>query len=129
MSPATAVATRAESLDCSTYVHAAQHAIEKVSDDMKILDDVPRDERVQLHTLLADARMFLDAAQQSCDRPESAFDRARAIAKAEAARGSAIAAGVLRFHLTKGSAGIKGRSDSKRVTDADNKLEDKAMRR
>ena len=83
---------------------------------MKILDDVPRDERVQLHTLLADARMFLDAAQQSCDRPESAFDRARAIAKAEAARGSAIAAGVLR-------------SDSKRVTDADNKLEDKAMRR
>ena len=109
----------AEGLDCGKYVGSAQQAIDKVTEDMKGMEHMPKDQLVQLHTLLADARMFLDAARQSCERPENDFDRARAIAKAEAARGSAEAADVLHFHLMqaspgmKGMSGMTGRSDTK----------------
>jgi hypothetical protein len=120
---------RAEGLDCGKYVRGAQQAIDKVRNDMKGMQYMPRDELVQVYTLLADARMFLDAARGSCDRPESDFDQARAIAKAEAARGSAEAADVLRFHLMSNFAGMKDASGGKGRADADPSSTDNAMRR
>lgn len=102
---------RAQDLDCGSRVQKAQMTIDKVTDDMKGMDSMPKGELLQLHALLDDARMYLDAARRSCDTPQADYDRAVAVGKAEAAWGYATAADMLHFRFMKGSAGMKGMHD------------------
>jgi len=97
----------AQAIDCQTHIAAAQGAIDKVSDDMKGMESLPKDQLLYVHTLVADARMLLDGAHHDCDQPQADYDRARAIAKAEAARGSAEAADILHWHFMKSMPGTK----------------------
>lgn len=98
----------AQDLDCAKPIKTAQEAIDKVTDDMKGMEHMPKDQLLQVHTLIDDAKMLLDGARHNCDQPKADFDRARAIAKAEGARGAARAADALHFSFMKGSAAMPG---------------------
>ena len=102
---------RAQDLDCGPRIQTAQTTIDKVIDDMKGMASMPKGELLQIHALLDDARMYLDAARRNCDTPQADYDRAVAVGKAEAARGYATAADMLHFRFMKGSAGMKGMHD------------------
>lgn len=102
---------RAQDLDCGPRVQKAQKTIDKVTDDMKGMEGMPKGELVQVHALLDEARMYLDAARRNCDTPQADYDRAVAVGKAEAAWGYATAADMLHFRFMKGSAGMKGMHD------------------
>ena len=91
----------AEDIDCATRVKTAQAAIDKVTDDMKGMEKMPKDQVGSVHGLLEDAKKLIAGARQTCDRPKGDADRARAIARAEAARGSAEAADILHWHYMK----------------------------
>ena len=110
--PAMAVAQAARDLDCGNHVRGAQGAIEKTTEDMQGMETMPKDQIGSVNTLLNDAKRQARAAQQLCDKPKNDFDRARAIAQAEAARGSADAAGILHWHYMKGMPGMKGMPSS-----------------
>ncbi|HXJ83924.1 MAG TPA: hypothetical protein VMS64_35220 [Candidatus Methylomirabilis sp.] len=97
---------QAQGLECGPQIQKAQAAIDKVTDDMKGMDMMPKDQLLQVRTLLDDARMYLDGARRNCDRPEADYDKARAIGKAEAALGYATAADMLHFQFMKGGAGM-----------------------
>jgi hypothetical protein len=99
-----------QGLDCAKPVQQAQQAIDKVSEDMKGMEKMPKDQLAEIHSLLDDAKMLLDGARHNCDKPQSDYDLARAIAKAEAARGSANAADMLHWHFMKGMSGTMGGS-------------------
>jgi hypothetical protein len=101
----------AQDLECGPRVQKAQTTIDKVTDDMKGMQGMPKGELLQIHALLDDARMYVDAARRSCDTPQTDYDRAVAIGKADAASGYATAADMLHFHFMKGSAGMKGMHD------------------
>ena len=114
---------RAQGLDCGPRIQKAQTAIDKVIDDMKGMESMPKGELLQVHALLDDARMYLDAARRNCDTPQADYDRAIAVGKAEAARGYATAADMLHFRFMKGmhdmgsgsspAGGIKGMGSMK----------------
>jgi hypothetical protein len=91
----------AEDIDCATHVKTAQTAIDKVADDMKGMESMPKDQLRSVHGLLDEAKKTLDGARRTCDQPKGDADRARAIARAEAARGSAEAADILHWHYMK----------------------------
>jgi hypothetical protein len=95
-------------LDCAKPVQQAQQAIDKVTEDMKGMEKMPKEQLVQIHALLDDAKMQLDGARHNCDKPRADYDLARAVAKAEAARGSADAADMLHWHYMKGMSGMMG---------------------
>ena len=110
--PATASAQTAQDLDCGTHLKAAETAIDKVTEDMKGMEHMPKDQVGHVNTLLREAKDLSRAAQQACDKPRDDYDRARAIAKAEAARGSAEAADILHWHYMKAVPGMKGMKSS-----------------
>ena len=91
----------ADDIDCATHIKTAQTAIDKVTDDMKGMETMPKDQLRSVHTLLDEAKKTLDGARHTCDQPKGDADRARAIARAEAARGSAEAADILHWHYMK----------------------------
>ncbi len=101
-------AASAQELECGPYIQKTQAAIDKVTDDMKGMESMPKDQLLEVHALLDDARMYLDGARHNCDKPQADYDRARAIGKAEAARGYATAADMLHFQFMKGTAPMKG---------------------
>jgi hypothetical protein len=98
---------RAQGIDCAKHLQTAQGAIDKVTEDMKGMETMPKDQLLYVQTLLDDAKMLLDGARHNCEQPRADYDRARAIAKAEAARGSAEAADVLHWHFMKTGHGMK----------------------
>jgi hypothetical protein len=104
-----AVAT-AQAIDCDKHVQKAQSAIDKVNEDMKGMESMPKDELVQIHALLDDATKMLQGARQTCQHPKADYDRAQAIARAEAARGSAEAADILHWHYMKSMPAMKSGS-------------------
>jgi len=93
--------------DCAPRVQKAQTTIDKVTDDMRGMGSMPKGELQQIHALLDEARMYLDAARRNCDAPQADYDRAVAVGKAEAAWGYATAADMLHFRFMKGSANMK----------------------
>jgi len=99
-------------LDCAKPLQQAQQAIDKVTEDMKGMEKMPKDQLVQIHALLDDAKMELDGARHNCDKPRGDYDLARAVAKAEAARGSAEAADMLHWDYMKGMPGMVGAGKS-----------------
>jgi len=109
-------ALAAQDLDCAKPIQRAQSAIDKVTDDLKGMETMPKNQLQDINTLLDDAKSNLDGARQSCDKSTSATEQARAIGKAEAARGYAVAADKLHFHFMKDMTGMKGMGGGKSMS-------------
>jgi uncharacterized protein YoxC len=110
--PTMRAAQAAQDLDCAMHVKTAQSAIDKVTDDMKGMEKMPKDQLTNVNTLLNDARNLVGTAQQTCSKPKNDYELAQAIAKAEAARGSAEAADILHWHYMKATPGMKDMTSS-----------------
>ncbi len=91
----------AQAFECPKQFAAAQTIIDKVTGDMKgdMSKKMPKDQMALVHALLDDAKMALAGAKHNHEKPQGIYDHARAIAKANAARGSALAADLLHFKL------------------------------
>jgi hypothetical protein len=90
----------AQAFECPKHFAAAQAAIDKVADDLKA--DIPwnrPEDKALVHALLDDAKMLLTGGKHNHEKPQGAYDHARAIAKADAALGYAKAADIFHFHL------------------------------
>ena len=99
------MSSRAEAFECPKHFKTAQVAIDKVMGDMKgdmsqaMAKAGMKAEMALIHALLDDAKMLLAGAKHNHEKPQGAYDHARAIAKADAARGSAVAADIYHFKL------------------------------
>ncbi len=94
--------TGALAFECPQHFSAAQAAIDKTMADMKGMKKMmSKDDMALVHALLDDAKMMLAGAKHNHEKPQGAYDHARAIAKADAALGSAQAADMLHFHYMK----------------------------
>ena len=95
------VVSSANAFECPKHFKAAQAAIDKVIGDMKgdMSKKMPKDQMALVHALLDDAKMLLAGAKHNHEKPQGAYDHGRSIAKAEAARGSALAADLLHFNM------------------------------
>ena len=93
----------AQAFECPKHFSAAQAAIDKVLGDMKgdMSKRMPKADMAQVHMLLDDAKMILAGARHNHEKPQVRLDHARAIAKADSARGYAVAADMLHFKLMK----------------------------
>jgi hypothetical protein len=90
----------ASAFECPKHFAAAQALIDKVTEDMKSMKGkTSKEDHALVHALLDDAKMILAGAKHNHEKPQGAYDHARAIAKADAARGSALAADLLHFKL------------------------------
>ncbi len=95
----------AEAFECPKHFQAAQAAIDKVMEDMKgdmsqaMAKAGMKADMTLVHALLDDAKMLLAGAKHNHEKPQGAYDHARAIAKADAAHGSAVAADIYHFKL------------------------------
>lgn len=94
------VPTAAGAFECPQHFEAAEAAIDKVEQDMQGMGQVmAREDMALVHALLDDAEMLLEGAKHNHEKPQGAFDHARAIAKADAATGYATAADILHFQM------------------------------
>ncbi len=59
------LAAGAQSLDCAKPVQQAQAAIDKTTDDLKGMEQMPKDELVEIHALLDDTRMAMRSTSRS----------------------------------------------------------------
>ena len=93
----------AQAFECPKHFADAQAIIDKVTGDMKggMSKKMPKDQMALVHALLDDAKTALAGAKHNHAKPQGAYDHARAIAKADAARGSALAADLLHFKMMK----------------------------
>jgi hypothetical protein len=93
----------AQAFECPKHFAAAQAAIDKVTGDMKgdMSKKMPKADMALVHALLDDAKMLLAGAKHNHEKPQGAYDHGRAIAKADAARGSAEAADMFHWKLMK----------------------------
>lgn len=87
----------AYAFECPKHFKATQQVIDKVIQDMKGMGMMPKSEIALVHALLDDAKTWLKSAKHNHDNPQGMNDHARAIAKADAARGNALAADILHF--------------------------------
>ena len=87
--------------ECPKHFKAAQVAIDKVLGDMKgdMSKKMPKQEMALVHALLDDAKMRLASARHNHEKPQGKYDHARALAKADAALGYAVAADIFHFKL------------------------------
>ncbi len=91
----------AQAFECPKHFADAQALIDKVKGDMggEMSQQMPKEEMALVHSLLDDAKMILAGAMHNHEKPQSAYDHARAIAKAGMALGYAGAADILHFDL------------------------------
>ena len=88
--------TAAQAFDCPNRFDAAQAMIDKVEADMKSMkDQMPQEKHALVHALLDDAKMLLAGAKHNHEKPQGAYDHARAVGKAGAALSYAEAADML----------------------------------
>lgn len=91
-----------QAFECPKHFEEAQAAIDKVTDDMQGMEQMmDKSQMALVHALLDDAKMLLEGAKHNHEKPQGAYDHARAIAKADAARGYAVAADILHWHYMK----------------------------
>ena len=97
------VSQGAQAFECPKHFAEAQAAIDKVVADMggKMSKMMPKEQMALVHSLLDDAKMRLAGAKHNHDKPQGAYDHARAIAKADSARGYAVAADIFHWKLMK----------------------------
>ncbi len=80
----------AQAFECPKHFAAAEDAIDAANDAMiGLKTDL---HMIRGHMLLDDAKMLLSSAKHNHEKPQNEFDHARAIAKADAAKGHAEAA-------------------------------------
>lgn len=92
----------AQAFECPARFKDAQAAIDKVNADMKgVMEKVSKADMALVHALLDDAKSQLGSGTHNHEKPQGAYDHARAVAKAKAARGYAEAAGGLLAHYAK----------------------------
>ena len=95
----------ANAFECPKRFNAAQAAIDKVVGDMKgkmskaMAKTNMKPQMALIHSLLDDAKMVLAGAKHNHAKPQGVYDHARAIAKAETARGYAVAADIYHFKM------------------------------
>lgn len=90
----------AGAFECPQHFEAAQSVIDKVTEDMEGMEKMmTREDMVLVHALLDDAKMLLEGARHNHEKPQGRFDHARAIAKADSAKGYATAADILHFQM------------------------------
>ncbi len=95
----------ANAFECPKRFAEAQAAIDKVVGDMKgemsksMASAGMKPQMALIHALLDDAKMRLASARHNHEKPQGAYDHARAVAKAHAARGYAVAADIYHFKL------------------------------
>ncbi len=95
----------ANAFECPRHFTKAQAAIDKVIGDMK--GEMSRSmaragmkaEMALIHAMLDDAKMRLGSARHNHEKPQGRYDHARAIAKADAAQGYAVAADIYHFKM------------------------------
>ena len=87
--------------ECPKHFAEAQALIDKVKGDMggAMSKQMPKEQMALVHSLLDDAKMYLAGAKHNHEKPQGAYDHARAIAKADAALGYARAADMLHFKM------------------------------
>ena len=93
----------ARAFECPKHFADAQAAIDKVVVDMKgdMSKKMPKDQMALVHALLDDAKTLLTSAKHNHEKPQGAFDHARAMAKSDSALGYAVAADILHFKMIK----------------------------
>lgn len=91
----------AQAFECPKHFQEAQAAIDKVTEDMKgqMSKMMKKEDMALVHALLDDAKMLLAGAKHNHEKPQGLYDHARAIAKADAARGYAVAADIFHWKL------------------------------
>ena len=91
----------AQAFECPKHFAEAQAVIDKVTEDMKsdMSKKMRKEDMALVHALLDDAKSRLGSAKHNHEKPQGRFDHARAIAKADAARGYAVAADIFHFKL------------------------------
>lgn len=95
-------ATSAAAFECPKHIAAAEARINKVKQDMGAMSkNMPKEQMALVHALLDDAKMRLYGAKHNHEKPQSAYDHARSIAKSDAALGYAAAADMLHFKMMK----------------------------
>ncbi len=91
--------------ECPKHFTKAQAAIDKVFEDMKgemstsMARAGMKAEMALIHALLDDAKIRLVSARHNHQKPQGRYDHARAIAKADAATGYAVAADIYHFKM------------------------------
>ena len=89
----------AVAFECPKHFDDAQAMIDKVTADMEgMKDQMPQEQMALVHALIDDAKMLLESGKHNHEKPQGAYDHARAVAKADAALGHARAADMLHFH-------------------------------
>ena len=95
----------ASAFECPKHFVKAQAAIDKVIGDMKgemsksMAKAGMKAEMALIHAMLDDAKMRLASARHNHEKPQGRYDHARAIAKADAAQGYAVAADIYHFKM------------------------------
>ncbi len=91
----------AQAFECPKHFADAQALIDKVKGDMggDMSKQMPKEQMALVHGLLDDAKSRLASAKHNHEKPQGAYDHARAIAKADAALGYARAADILHFDM------------------------------
>ncbi len=95
------ISSNSHAFECPRHFKAAQQAIDKITQDMKGMGMMPKDQLALVHAMVDDAKTLLKSAIHNHEKPQGLYDHARAIAKADAARGFAVAADTLHFHYMK----------------------------
>ena len=91
-----AIPIGARAFACPVHTKAAQDSINAMAGAMKGMSkDMKLTGMPLVHSLLDDAKMFIARARHHHAKPQGAFDHARSIAKADAAKGFADAAVLL----------------------------------
>ncbi len=93
----------AQAFECPKHFAEAQAAIDKVTGDMggAMSKQMPKEQMALVHALVDDAKTRLTSAKHNHEKPQGVYDHARAIAKADAAKGYAVAADLMHFKMMK----------------------------
>ena len=93
----------AQAFECPKHFAGAQAIIDKVKGDMggDMSKQMPKEQMALVHALVNDAKTRLASAKHNHEKPQGIYDHARAIAKADAAKGYAVAADIMHFKMMK----------------------------
>ncbi len=88
------LAGNAAAFECPAHFAEAQSAIDAATEAMNAMPDEA--DKGLVHSLIDDAKMWLESAHHNHEKPAAGkFDHARSIAKAHAAQGYAMSAGMM----------------------------------
>ena len=96
------ISSSASAFQCPNRFAAAEAAIGKATDNMmSAMEQMPKEQMALVHALLDDAKMHLNSGRHNHEKPQGAYDHARAVGKANAAISYAEAAEMLQAHYMK----------------------------